>query len=135
MAVDVFISYSGEDKPIADAICSGLETVGIRCWIAPRDIPPGLNYAKELIHAIDDSSMMVVVFSSHSNQSPHVTTDVTRAVSKGLIIVPFRIEDVPLSESMEYLISVHHLLDAFTPPLEQHIEKLVQTIKLILNNK
>lgn len=40
MAHDVFISYSHEDKAIADAICHKLESVRIWCWIAPRDILP-----------------------------------------------------------------------------------------------
>jgi len=34
MAHDVFISYSAEDKPIADAVCAALEAEHIRCWIA-----------------------------------------------------------------------------------------------------
>lgn len=39
MAHDVFISYAQHDKPTADAVCHGLESVGIRCWMAPRDLP------------------------------------------------------------------------------------------------
>lgn len=38
---DVMISYSQPDKQIADEICTGLETRGINCWIAPRNIPRG----------------------------------------------------------------------------------------------
>ena len=40
-AHDVFVSYSTNDKPVADAIVSRLEQAGIRCWVAPRDIIPG----------------------------------------------------------------------------------------------
>jgi hypothetical protein len=41
MAHDVFISCSSKYKSIADAICTNVETAGVRCWIAPRDIAPG----------------------------------------------------------------------------------------------
>ena len=41
---DVMISYSSKDKNIADAICNRLESVGIRVWIAPRDIVGGESY-------------------------------------------------------------------------------------------
>lgn len=41
MDFDIFISYSSQDKPTADAACAVLEAAGIRCWIAPRDIMPG----------------------------------------------------------------------------------------------
>jgi hypothetical protein len=37
----VFISHSSNDRATADAICAHLESAGIKCWIAPRDIEPG----------------------------------------------------------------------------------------------
>jgi len=40
---DVFISYSTEDKAVADAVVSVLENEGIRCWYAPRDIESGTD--------------------------------------------------------------------------------------------
>jgi hypothetical protein len=33
---------------------------------------------------------------------------------------------------MEYLIGVPHWLDALTPPLEQHMGRLTQTVMLLL---
>lgn len=129
---DVFISYSHEDKTVADAICASLESEHIRCWVAPRDVLPGENYPAAIINAIEKSRIMVLVYSSKSNSSDHVIRELTKAVSNGTIIIPFRIEDVPPSKDMEYLIGIPHWLDALTPPLEQHIEKLVQTIQLLL---
>jgi hypothetical protein len=129
---DVFISYSHEDKAVADAICATLESHSIRCWVAPRDVLPGENYPAAIINAIDQCKIMVIVYSSKSNNSDHVIRELTKAVSSGAIIIPFRIEDVPLSKDMEYLIGIPHWLDALTPPLEQHIDRLVQTIKVLL---
>jgi len=64
---------------------------------------------------------MVLVCSSHSNKSPHVLTELNEAMSNGIIIIPFRIEDILPSNAMKYLISTPHRLDAMTPPLEEHI--------------
>ena len=69
MAHDVFISYSSKDKPTADAVCAMLESRGVRCWVAPRDILPGVEYAEALVDALQQSRLMVLVFSSGSNQS------------------------------------------------------------------
>jgi tetratricopeptide (TPR) repeat protein len=121
---DVFISYSSADKKIADATCANLESKGIRCWIAPRDVMPGKNYQGELIDAIDNTHIMVLIFSSNSNTSPYIIRELTEAVEKGVIIIPFRIEDVMPSKEMKFLINVPHWLDAMTPPLERHLEKL-----------
>ncbi|MFL6797219.1 MAG: toll/interleukin-1 receptor domain-containing protein [Xanthobacteraceae bacterium] len=49
MPFDVFISYSQIDKVTADAACATLEAGGIRCWIAPRDIVPGVPWAGAII--------------------------------------------------------------------------------------
>jgi hypothetical protein len=130
---DVFISYARPDKPIADAVCAKLESANIRCWIAPRDVPPGMEFPAAIIQGIEGSLIMVLVFSSHSNVSPHVLREITSAVNKGIIIVPFRIEEIQPSQSMEYLISVPHWLDAITPPLDQYLVLLTARIEKILS--
>jgi hypothetical protein len=133
---DVFISYAQLDKPIADAICAKLESRKIRCWIAPRDVPPAKEFPAAIIEGIEESQFLVLVFSSHANNSPHVIRELTNAVNKGRIIVPFRVEDVMPSKSMEYLISVPHWLDAITPPLEYHIDKLADSLEnLLVSNR
>jgi ribosomal protein S27AE len=132
---DVFISYSSKDKPFGDAICNGLETHSIRCWIAPRDVPPGEDFPRAIINAINGSKIMVLIFSSHSNASPHVTRELSKALSNGVMIIPFRIENAPMSESMEYLIGLPHWLDAIAPPMDQHIDVLVQRVKTFLEGQ
>ena len=132
---DVIISYATADKPIADAVCAGLEARGIRCWIAPRDILAGTNYQEAIIDAINTSRIMVLIYSSHSNDSPHVIREATLAMSKRVIIIPLKVEDAPLSKTMEFIISVPHWLDALTPPLEEHIEMLSQTVNTLLESE
>jgi len=105
---DVFISYSSKEKTIADAICGVMERQEIRCWIAPRDIRPGQNYAESILEAINNCRMMVIILSSASNASPHVLREVERGVSKGLPVVPFRIEDIKPSKSLEFFLSAPH---------------------------
>ncbi|OPY37025.1 MAG: TIR domain protein [Methanoregula sp. PtaU1.Bin051] len=129
---DVFISYAQLDKTTADAICAKLESRRIRCWIAPRDVQPSKDFPAAIIEGIEGTEIMVLVFSSHANNSPHVIRELTNAVNKGRIIIPFRVEDVVPSKSMEYLIGVPHWLDAITPPLEKHIEHLADTVEHIL---
>jgi hypothetical protein len=41
----LFISYSSEDKAIAEALCAALESEGISCWIAPRNVKAGRPYS------------------------------------------------------------------------------------------
>ncbi len=132
MAYDVFISYSSKDKEAADAVCAAVESTGLHCWVAPRDIVPGKEWSASIIDAISECRAMVVIFSSHSDQSSQVKREVERAVNKNVAIVPFRIENVFPSGSMEYYLSTTHWLDALTSPLQEHLEYLNQTIKVLL---
>jgi hypothetical protein len=129
----VFVSYSSKDKHIADAAVATLEAKGIRCWIAPRDIVPGKEWSESIISGIEHSRMMVLVFSAHANNSQQVLREVERAVHHGMPIVPFRIENLMPSRAMEYFISTHHWLDAYYPPLEEHLDKLAATAQALLS--
>src|SRR5437763_929601 len=132
MAHDVFISHSSQDKPIADAACAALESVAIRCWIAPRDVQPGRTFAGEINRAIQRSKVMVLIFSGHSNQSEQVLREVQLASNSHLHIVQFRIEDVIPNDDLEYYLSAPHWLDALAPPLENHLERLKGSVKALL---
>ena len=134
MAHDVFISYSSTDQNAALAVLHGLESEGIRCWMAPRDIKPGAIWAKSIMDGIAECRAMVVVFSAHANQSDHVATEVDAAVRKGAIIVPFRIEDVMPDGAMEYHLRKRHWIDALTPGMEEHTARLAAQIKALLES-
>ena len=132
MAHDVFISHARDDKTIADAICATLEREGVRCWVAPRDIRPGAEWSEAIIEGIKLARVFVLVFSSRTNASGHVRREVERAVNHGLIVVPFRIEDVLPEGALEYHLGAVHWLDAMTPPLEAHVKRLVEIARSIL---
>jgi hypothetical protein len=132
MAHQVFISYSSQDKSVADAACAALEAQRIACWIAPRHILAGREWGEAIVEAISQCRVMVLVFSAHANSSPQVRREVERAINKGKIIVPFRIVDVLPSRAMEFALSNTHWLDALTPPLEKHLNKLAETVSLLV---
>jgi hypothetical protein len=132
MAHDVFISYASGDKTVADAVCATLESHGIRCWIAPRDVLPGLHYGEAIIDAIHECRIMVLVFSSKANLSGHIPKEIERAVSQGSTIMPLRIEDVLPGKSLDYFIGSVHWLDALTAPLEAHLERLAANVQTLL---
>ena len=132
MTSDIFISYSSRDVLTANALCMALEEAGRSCWIAPRNIRPGQTWSEAIIDGINASQLMVLLYSAASNTSPQVLREIERAVSKQLGLLAFRIEDVPLSKPMEYLISVNHWLDATSGPLEPHLARLVQSVQALL---
>lgn len=132
MAHDVFICHSAKDKTTADAVCAMLESSGIRCWIAPRDVTAGMEWSECIIDAIEECRVMVLVFTTNANESPQIRREVERAVNRGVAILPLRIEDILPGRALEYFIGNVHWLDAMTPPLESHLQNLAGTVKILL---
>ena len=132
MAHDVFLSHSAKDKEVADAICARMEAEGVRCWVAPRDILPGVEWGDAIMNAIGACPVMVLILSRNSNGSPQVRREVERAIHRGVMVIPFRIEEMEPTGSMEYFLSAPHWLDAIQPPLAPHVARLVDTTKVLL---
>jgi hypothetical protein len=132
MPHDVFISYSSKNKVIADAVCARLEENKIRVWFAPRDVAPGKDYASEIIQAIDQCKIFILIWSEESNKSQHILNEINHAFNQNITVIPFRIDNVIPTESLEYYIGRTHWLDAITPPLEQHLSRLSDSVKAIL---
>src|SRR6201987_509425 len=128
----VFISHSSKDRPTADAICAHLESAGINCWVAPRDIEPGASWTKGIIQGLEACRALILVFSEHANDSDHVQREVAKAFSSGLAVIPFRINDVLPNQSLSYFLDTIHWLDATVPPLQKHLGTLSELVKKLL---
>lgn len=133
MAHDVFLSYSNRDRPVVDQILAHLEAAGLRCWIAPRDIRPGLDWAEAIVHAIRACRVMVLVSSSHALRSPRIQREVACAVDAGVAILPLRIEHVPPTEAFDDVIGPSQWLDAFPPPIEDRLVQLTRAVHGLLS--
>ena len=129
MKRDIFISHSSKDNKLASELCEYLEANGKSCFIAPRDIRYGKEYAEEIVDGIDDSKAMILLLSEQSNQSPHVLREVERAVSKSIPILIYKLENVELSKSMEYFLMAHQWLDAKMADDFSNILKCIDEIR------
>ncbi len=132
MAHDIFISYSSRDKNIADAVVSRMESGGIRCWYAPRDILPGSDWAESIIEAINGSRIMVLIFTQNSNISIQVLREVDRAVEAGVTVIPMKMEDIEPAESMKGYLEGVHWLDAVDEKLEASAEELYVLCRAVM---
>lgn len=124
----VFISHSSKDGGDAVKLCDYLEENGKKCFIAPRDIQYGHEYAEAIINGVDNSEAMVLMLSDNSNKSPHVLREVERAVSKSIPIIIYKLEEVELSKSMEYFLMTHQWISAAAEGGFEEILKYVNEI-------
>jgi tetratricopeptide (TPR) repeat protein len=128
----IFISHAVEDKPVGESICEKLENAGWKCWIAPRDILPGSDWGEAIVEAINLSRLMILVYSDSAGRSVQIKREVERAVSKNVTIIPFRVEDVSVSKSLEYYLATAYWIDALSFPISPHLNLLTEmTSRLI----
>lgn len=129
---EVFISYSNLNKSIADNICHELESNGVRCWYAPRDIVPGRDWREAILEAIENSKIFILIYTKESNQSRQVLNEVSAAFDASCTIIPFRIDNVEMSTALSYYLNSVHWLDATCASEKKKIDEAVVFVKKIL---
>ncbi len=132
---DVFISYSSRDVDIANDVCAFLEETGLKCWIAPRNIVPGREYGENISDAIPRSKCLCLIFSSNSNASPHVASEVAMAFDKRVNILPVRIEDIPMNEDLGYRLNRFHQVSAIGGDVRGLLPDLPQQVRTLMAGK
>lgn len=126
---DMFISYATKNTDIAQYVVEKIERRGKRCFIAPRDINSGADYASEIIRGISNSLAVLLIFSSESDKSAYVLREINSAVSRNKTIIPLRIENFLPSEALEFYLGPTHWLDAFPQVLDTHLDSILSILK------
>jgi hypothetical protein len=129
MARDVFISYQSSDKECADRVCEALERQNISCWIAPRDIPIGSEWAAAIVEGLQRCHSFVVILSSHSSNARQISREAELADNRKLPIFTLRIEDVQPPPGLLYFLGNVQWLDAFNGQFEAALGRLIEVIR------
>lgn len=122
---DVFISHSSKDKEIAEKVLNFFEGRGLSCWIAPRDIVPGTEWAAAINAAITASKVFLIIYTVNSAESSQVSREISLAETKqGVFVVPYKTDDTPLVGSFEYYLVGSHFISADYSKNDYKLEEL-----------
>ena len=105
MTYDLFISHSSEDAETALALVADFENRNITWWVALRDIPMGSSYHEEIVHAIENSRAVLLLFSSSANKSAHVLREVELAEQGRKPISSLRIDVSDPAGGLKYMLA------------------------------
>lgn len=128
----VFISYSSKETETAETVRGVLEKNGILCWMAPRNIPGGSNYTKEIPVAIRDCQIFVLILSENAQRSPWVLKELDMAVNCGKVILPFMLEDCRLNDEFNFLLTGAQRYAAYQKKAEV-MENLIKRIHAVID--
>lgn len=101
---EVFLSYSTKNSNEAAFVCKKIETAGMRCWIAPRDLLAGTNFADNIETALNNAKLLILILSRESANSPWVEGEVNTAFSSGMPILVYQIDDVRPSGALKVML-------------------------------
>lgn len=127
---DVFISYSSAELAQAETVRNILEENGIPCWMAPRDIPGGSNYTKEIPIAIRNCQAFVLILSQNAQNSHWVLKELDTAVNCGKVILPFMLEDCALNDEFNFLLTGAQRYAAYQKKAEA-LETLISRVRAV----
>jgi TIR domain len=129
-----FISHASADAAHAAEIVRVLEAANLRCWIAPRDIPVGEEWAGAIVEGLRRSRLLVVVLSVRSCASPEVYREVELASRAGKPMLTVRIDRsaVPTG-TLQYFLSSIQWIDATARPLRPQVVSLPATVGALLD--
>ncbi|MCI0376056.1 MAG: toll/interleukin-1 receptor domain-containing protein [Gemmataceae bacterium] len=76
----VFLSHARKDAELAFQLAKRLEQSGFRVWSSEKEIVPGDNWAKKIGKALEDSDLMVLLFTPSAMESDSLRHDVEFAI-------------------------------------------------------
>ncbi len=128
----VFISYHHDSSvELVKHIVQALESHGIKCWYAPRDVTS--KYAGDIVRAIEECKIFLLIMNQYSSRSEHVLNEIDCAFNRlhhkeNIRLLPLRTDKENLSDDVKYYLGRIHSLDASDPPEEERISTLVSRI-------
>src|SRR5512147_585705 len=128
MEHQVFISYSSQDKELADRVCAALENAGFPCWIAPRDIEEGADFPSAIVQAIATVKSMVVLLTTAAVASPHVLSEIGHAFDARKRMLPVRLFASPLPPDFDYFLSTQQWLDASDGLSDEDLKRVIEAV-------
>ncbi|MBP5547372.1 MAG: TIR domain-containing protein [Bacteroidales bacterium] len=134
--INVFISYSHQDKEIAERICTILSGYGITYWIDREGVRHGDDFKEDIVDAIVRSEILLFISSANSNNSRNTIKEVSIAENSNKPILPVRIDDSPYNKSLEYdLCNRHWIQLKDMNSFDELGQELNDNIRFYLNRK
>ena len=136
---DVFISHhSSSSAQVVQKVVPALEAAGVTCWYAPRDCDE--QFAGSIVGAIRRCRIFLLLLNEQSNTSAHVLNEINCAFERfknreNITLLPFRLDNCPLSDDVYYYLGRIHMMDGALPPEELRIRELVDRVTAILGRQ
>ena len=110
MGSEVFISYSSLDRDRVMPVVDSLRGNGISVWVDEGNIHAADLWSEQIVQAIADCHVMVVMLSQNSTDSHNVVKEVMLASEQKKALLPVYLESADIPAKLQYqLAGIQHL--------------------------
>ncbi len=110
MSSEVFISYSSRDRNRVMPVVDSLRGIGISVWMDEGNIHAADLWTEQIVQAISDCHVMVVMLSRNSTDSHNVVKEVMLASEQKKTLLPVFLEPASIPAKLQYqLAGIQHL--------------------------
>jgi TIR domain/WD40-like Beta Propeller Repeat len=112
MAGEIFISYRRADEAWARLLHAQLRAEGVDAWYDAL-IGAGQDWRIATAKALEDSRIVVLLFSSNAAQSSEVVKELAAATLENKLIIPVRLENIAPKGAFLYELASRNWVNAF----------------------
>ena len=110
MNAEVFVSYSSLDRDRVMPVVESLRGNGISVWVDEGNIHAADLWSEQIVQAIADCRVMVVMLSQNSTDSHNVVKEVMLASEQKKALLPVYLEPADIPAKLQYqLAGIQHL--------------------------
>ncbi|MDB4635212.1 TIR domain-containing protein [bacterium] len=110
MSSEVFISYSSQDRDRIIPVVQYLRNSGISVWVDEGNIHAADLWSEQIVQAIADCRVMVVMMSGNSTDSHNVVKEVMLASEQKKPLLPVYLEPAEIPARLQYqMAGIQHL--------------------------
>ena len=129
MSSEVFVSYSSQDRDRVIPVVQHIRNSGISVWVDEGNIHAADLWSEQIVQAIADCKIMVVMLSENSTDSHNVIKEVMLSSEQKKILLPVYLEPAEIPAKLQYQLAGIQHLELYGQHEEQALNDLITGVK------
>jgi hypothetical protein len=125
----LFISYSRKDTEFARRLTESFAAQNMEAWVDWQDIPPSVDWFKEIEKGIEETDVFIFIISPDSVQSKVCAEEVAHAIKNGKRIAPVVCRDIDMGEAPDTVKHLNWIFARTQDDFQVSFDKLLSAIR------
>jgi TolB-like protein len=126
---DVFISYSREDKDRVIELAQKLREAGVSLWIDQGGIDGAAMWSEEIVNALENSKVLMLMVSEKAVNSHNVVKEVTIASERKGHILPIHLEPTRIPQGLKYPLAGIQHIEYFQGEPKENLKSILRALE------